>query len=304
MTDTTPTTIIEPQETALSVTSIDLEQVGALIRDMDEAIKKCAATAEELAIDDAALSAMDYKDVKRFEQEISREIKEAEEARKTFKRRWQEPQKAVESAFKAAIEDTTGLHARYKTERTRRDAADAQARYDELDDAYHAFLEDNGLSTLADNVPFERIFDKSWANRSTSAKKALDEMTERVSAIMADYRAVTEATYHYPDDAQRDFFECLSLREVVERDNARHERQQRLDALREQVETNREEVAPIEETAPVVKPATAPEPTPEEMYEYTFTVRCTDAVFQQLRTTLDTMPIVKLGCKRKAIHND
>lgn len=77
-------------------------------------------------------------DVKRLSQDLSRHYRDADEARKRFKREWQEPQKAVEAAFKEALAPMKELVDEYKGELDARNAATRQERYELMCEFYEA----------------------------------------------------------------------------------------------------------------------------------------------------------------------
>lgn len=123
-------------DTDLAVVKVDQQKVTDLIIEMDAEIRKCNAVVAEFAGSTLADASTD--DVKRLSQDLSRHYRDADEARKRFKREWQEPQKAVEAAFKEALAPMKELVDAYKGELDARNAQKRQERYGLMCEFYEA----------------------------------------------------------------------------------------------------------------------------------------------------------------------
>lgn len=313
----------EVKETDLSVVNIDLDEIKGLILGMDGALKKCDETVKELATEEQSLKALDYKTLKHLEQSISADIKAADEARKAFKRKWQEPQKVVEAAFNEAKSACDLVHKAYKDERVRRDEKFKQQRESSLRIEFKALLIDSGLECLLDVLPFERILETKWLNRSTNELKALELMTAKAAGIIKDYEALKSTNLECPEETESHFLDTLNLRESLEFDKQEAEKKRakaKLDeqmaaakAEREEAARKAQEDAEREAIKAEAEQAQKPEPEPvkeqpkaqasiiEPMFEYTFTVRCKPSEFAQLRDLIGNMGIEKVSATRRSV---
>lgn len=225
--------VIADKEVGMQALENDLLALNAQI---DVAIK-LAADAEST---DEQIAAMDYKDIKNVEQALSKSFKDAEEVRKKLKRDWNEPLKLAEAKYNEAMQPVKDLHERFKAARTKADEREAEEKRSKLEAAYVDFVDASGLSSLVDLLPFERICESKWTNKSCSLKKAETELTQKVAAIIADWESLKKTQYHYPEEAQAEFFRTLSLRDVNENDAHKWEEAQRIQELSTEVGVNQE----------------------------------------------------------------
>lgn len=230
---------LAPIDTALNV---NFEGLMARIAAMNDAIAEAKKVEGECAVDDEALAKMPLDDVKRLEQGLSRAIKSAEAARKAFNGDYDTPKKAVGVAYQAAMEPVNALHGRYKAQREDGEDAIKQGHRAALEEAYTEFMEGNGLTELAAAVPLSKFIEKGWWDscaKSFSEKAQTEKMIRRASEIVADWNSVKSTPYHFPEQAQANFFDTLSLREVNERDAKMWEDAERVKAVNSEIEENR-----------------------------------------------------------------
>lgn len=241
---------LAPIDTALNV---NFEGLMARIAAMNDAIAEAKKVEGECAVDDEALAKMPLDDVKRLEQGLSRAIKSAEAARKAFNGDYDTPKKAVGVAYQEAMEPVNALHGRYKAQRENGEDAIKQGHKAALEEAYTEFMEGNGLTELAAAVPLSKFIEKGWWDscaKNFSEKAQTEKMIRRASEIVADWNSVKSTPYHFPEQAQANFFDTLSLREVNERDAKMWEDAERVKAVNAEIEENRAYYAP-EQPEPV-----------------------------------------------------
>lgn len=237
---------LAPIDTALNV---NFEGLMARIAAMNDAIAEAKKVEGECAVDDEALAKMPLDDVKRLEQGLSRAIKSAEAARKAFNGDYDTPKKAVGVAYQAAMEPVNALHGRYKAQREDGEDAIKQGHKAVLEEAYTEFMEGNGLTELAAAVPLSKFIEKGWWDscaKNFSEKAQTEKMIRRASEIVADWNSVKSTPYHFPEQAQANFFDTLSLREVNERDAKMWEDAERVKAVNAEIEENRSYSEPPE----------------------------------------------------------
>lgn len=208
-----------------AVISCDFDEMG---RRLDEMLEPYEGMTPETA------AGMDEKAAKACRAELNRMSRELNDARKAVKKDYEAPLREFEAHVKeldARIRryaDILGdaLMARDAAERARKRAA--------IEERYVEFA-----GALAQALPFDRVLDPKWLNRSTSFKKAVDDMEDRVASIAADYESLKSQAgslaFFAEDEAV--FLRTLSLREALEHDAKRREETERIEAMKAEVES-------------------------------------------------------------------
>lgn len=241
-------------ETGLAVVKVDQQKVTDLIIEMDAEIRKCNAVVAEF--EGSTLADASTDDVKRLSQDLSRHYKDADEARKRFKREWQEPQKAVEAAFKDALAPMKELVDAYKGELDERNAQKRQERYELMCEFY-----ESDAPTLAALVPIERfgvVRDKISVAKSWSLVKEQERLHAQLVQALNDWAALKTGHLAFEQEAEAEFFRTLSLQAALNLNAMREEEQARIDQLNAEMG-----IAPEPEPQP--EPEPMPEPQPEPM---------------------------------------
>lgn len=168
---------------------------------------------------------------------------EIEERRKAVKREYNKPLAAFEKRCKeiTSIIDgaSDGIKAQLDEAEERRKAGARAA----LEAHYREFAE-----LLAPVVPYERLHDDKWLNKSFGEVKAKKALEEKVSAVVRDWdtlKAQRDSMAHY-EVAERELFRTLDLGSALNAARAADEEDARIAAMREVVES---------------KPAPRPEPS-------------------------------------------
>lgn len=99
---------------------------------------------------------------------------------------------------------------------------------------------------LAPVVPYERLADPKWLNKSVTLKKAVEELEARVQKVAADWESLKALGLEFHDAAEAQFFRTLDLGEAVAYNAKLAEDRRR-----------------IEEMQAAMAPEPEPEPTPE-----------------------------------------
>lgn len=270
---------LAPIDMALNV---NFDGLMARIADMNEAIAEAKKVEGECSVDDATLAEMPLDDVKRLEQGLSKAITAAETARKSFNGDYDTPKKAVGVAYQRAMESVMELRGRYKAQRKETEEAIKSGHKTALEEAYTEFMEGNGLTELAAAVPLSKFAEKGWWDscaKNFSEKAQAEKMIRRASEIVADWNSVKSTPYHFPEQAQANFFDTLSLREVNERDAKMWEDAERVKAVNAEIEENRTYAQP----EPVY------EEVPPEAYE-------PDIVAQAEQVVAEAAPVTYVIC--------
>lgn len=181
---------------------------------------------------------------------------EIEERRKAVKREYNKPLAAFEKRCKeiTSIIDgaSDGIKAQLDEAEERRRAGARAA----LEAHYREFAE-----LLAPVVPYERLHDDKWLNKSFGEVKAKKALEEKVSAVARDWdtlKAQRDSMAHY-EVAERELFRTLDLGSALNAARAADEEDGRIAAMREAVESK-----PAPRPAPRrrAEPAVAARPEP------------------------------------------
>lgn len=179
---------------------------------------------------------------------------EIEERRKAVKREYNKPLAAFEKRCKeiTSIIDgaSNGIKAQLDEAEERRRAGARAA----LEAHYREFAE-----LLAPVVPYERLHDDKWLNKSFGEVKAKKALEDKVSAVARDWdtlKAQRDSMAHY-EVAERELFRTLDLGSALNAARAADEEDARIAAMREAVESK-----PAPRPAPrrQAEPAAAPRP--------------------------------------------
>lgn len=159
---------------------------------------------------------------------------EIEERRKAVKREYNKPLAAFEKRCKeitSIIDDAAdGIKAQLDEAEERRRAGVRAA----LEAHYREFAE-----LLSPVVPYERLHDDRWLNKSFGEAKAKKALEDKVSAVARDWdtlKAQRDSMAHY-EVAERELFRTLDLGSALNAARAADEEDARIAAMREAVES-------------------------------------------------------------------
>lgn len=179
---------------------------------------------------------------------------EIEERRKAVKREYNKPLAAFEKRCKeitSIIDDAAdGIKAQLDEAEERRKAGARAA----LEAHYREFAE-----LLSPVVPYERLHDDRWLNKSFGEAKAKKALEDKVSAVARDWdtlKAQRDSMAHY-EVAERELFRTLDLGSALNAARAADEEDARIAAMREAVES---EPAPRPAPRRQAEPAAAARP--------------------------------------------
>lgn len=203
------------------------------------------------------------KQAKRDRSYLNGIVKEIDERRKAVKREYMRPLDDFEARANAITAKVKKASENIKeqldeAERRRRDAA-----YAALEEYYEDLA---GL--LAPVVPYERIHDGQWLNKTFGEVKAKKAIEERVSRIAADWETLQTQRGLLPHyaDAERVFFDTLDLGEALSAARAAQEKDDRIARMKSEIEEYGRPPAPAPDATPKAPPeppeAVAPGPAP------------------------------------------
>ena len=255
--------VIETEAITLEVTYTEAT-IASNMDALEAHVKKVVADYEGATYD--LTSAQAIKETKHDRSYLNGIKKEIDERRKAVKREYNKPLDAFERRCKqitAIIDESTdAIKAQLdEAEQTRKDAL-----YSRLQQHYEEFA---GL--LAPVVPYERLHEPQWLNKTFGEIKAQQALEAKVSDVARDWetlKAQQEAMPHY-DDAEREFFRTLDLGAALNAARLADEEDQRIAELKAAMAPEPEpepmpepEPEPVEIPEPEPMPAPAPMPAP------------------------------------------
>lgn len=182
---------------------------------------------------------------------------EIEERRKAVKREYNKPLAAFEKRCKEITSIIDGASDGIKAQLDQAEEDRKSRAMAKLKAHYREFAE-----LLAPVVPYERLHDDKWLNKSFGEVKAKKALEEKVSAVARDWdtlKAQRDSMAHY-EVAERELFRTLDLGSALNAARAADEEDARIAAMREAVESRpAPRPAPRRQTEPAV--AARPEPS-------------------------------------------
>lgn len=252
--------VIETEATTLEVTYTEAT-IASNMDALEAHVKKVVADYEGATYD--LTSAQAIKEAKHDRSYLNGIKKEIDERRKAVKREYNKPLDAFERRCKqitAIIDESTdAIKAQLdEAEQTRKDAL-----YSRLQQHYEEFA---GL--LAPVVPYERLHEPQWLNKTFGEIKAQQALEAKVSDVARDWetlKAQQEAMPHYAD-AEREFFRTLDLGAALNAARLADEEDQRIAELKAAMAPEPEpEPTPEPEPEPIEIPESEPMPAPAPM---------------------------------------
>ena len=252
--------VIETEATTLEVTYTEAT-IASNMDALEAHVKKVVADYEGATYD--LTSAQAIKEAKHDRSYLNGIKKEIDERRKAVKREYNKPLDAFERRCKqitAIIDESTDA---IKAQLDEAEQMCKDALYSRLQQHYEEFA---GL--LAPVVPYERLHEPQWLNKTFGEIKAQQALEAKVSDVARDWetlKAQQEAMPHYAD-AEREFFRTLDLGAALNAARLADEEDQRIAELKAAMAPEPEpEPMPEPEPEPVEIPEPEPMPAPAPM---------------------------------------
>lgn len=226
--------------------------IAANFAALDERVSRMIAGYAEARYDLTDEGAV--KQAKRDRSYLNGIVKEIDERRRAVKREYMRPYDEFEAQANAVTAKVKAASANIKLQLDEAEGMRKSRAYAALKEYYEDLA---GL--LAPVVPYERIHEDRWLNKTFGEARARQAIDERVSKVAHDWDALKEreGSPRY-EVAERTFFETLDLGTALSAQKEAREADERIAELREAVEGPAE---PAPEPEPAPKPETAPEPT-------------------------------------------
>lgn len=252
------------------IVRVDYEP-ATITADFDGMERKLRAMIEPFAgVTPEQAAQMDVKEAKACRSQLNAWSKELNEARKAVKREYNRPLQAFEARVKELdmlIQEPCAIIGEAIT---RREAQEAEERVQQLKQHYEELA-----PMLLDVLPFERVMEPAWANK-TNFKKRFEELEEKVVEIVGGWDALQSADLFSPETAAATYWQTLSVGEVMRRDKelrAQHERVEAMRAAQSAIAENVAKEPEPEQETPQSAPERVEMPVFEECFDYQLTLR-------------------------------
>lgn len=224
--------VVEEQEASSLIVTYAPSSIEANFDALEKRVRKTVELYEGATYD--LTKADKIKEAKNDRSYLNGLKNEIEERRKAVKREYNKPLAAFEKRCKeiTSIIDgaSDGIKAQLDEAEERRRAGARAA----LEAHYREFAE-----LLAPVVPYERLHDDKWLNKSFGEVKAKKALEEKVSAVARDWdtlKAQRDSMAHY-EVAERELFRTLDLGSALNAARAADDEDARIAAMREAVES-------------------------------------------------------------------
>lgn len=199
----------------------------------------------------------EIKQAKRDRAYLNGIAKEIDERRKAVKREYMRPYEEFEAQANAIAAKVKSASANIKEQLDEAEERRKDAAYAILKEYYEDLA---GL--LVPVVPYERVHEEKWLNKTfgeIKAKRAIDEKVAKVAHDWETLQSQKGLLPHY-ETAERTFFGTLDLGSALTAAREAQAADERIAELRDAVEERFEE--PLPDTEPEAVPGERPEPAP------------------------------------------
>jgi hypothetical protein len=189
-------------------------------------------------------------------------VKDLDERRKAIKRAYMQPYEAFEARVKTITAKAQAASDSIKVQLDDAEAVRKKAVRAGLEKAYAEFA-----PLLVPVVPYDRLHDPKWENKTCSPAKAREELEAKVCKVSHDCEALKAQDFGpHRDLAEREFFRTLDLGAALAEVQKARAEDERIAALRAEVAEVTEEHAP---EAPQKELATSqmPQPAPAPQWQ-------------------------------------
>lgn len=248
--------VIEDKGLTVSFTPAAIDaNFDALDARVEELIKGYAEARYDLTSSD------EIKQAKRDRTYLNGIAKEIDERRKAVKREYMRPLDDFEARANAITAKVKKASANIKEQLDEAEERRKDRAYAILKEYYEDLA-----GMLAPVVPYERIHDEKWLNKTfgeMKAKAAIDEKVAKVATDWETLQAQREALLRY-EVAEREFFATLDLGAALNAAREAQEADERIAGMRaEMAEYGNDEMPPDTEPETMPEPVPEPEPAPQ-----------------------------------------
>lgn len=199
----------------------------------------------------------EVKDASRERKYLNSLAKQLDDKRKAVKREFTAPLEIFEQDVKGLCEKIKTVSGRLKevedaADQSRRDREEA-----ELKEHYECFA-----GALLEVVPFEKILDPKWLNKSVNIQAAKQELEDKTLRIVQEWENLKALNLECLHEAEAYYFEHLDFGAAVAYAQKLAEDKRKIEELKAVVEPEQEERVVVERIPRPVVTETAPRPIP------------------------------------------
>lgn len=268
--------------------SLSVDYVPASITANFDALEErvCAIVSDYEGAKYDLTSAQAIKEAKLHRSYLNGIAKQIDERRKAVKREYMLPYESFDKRARDIVSLITNVSGSIKSQLDEAEEARKAARYAELEEHYEDFA---GL--LAPVVPYERLHDPKWLNKTCAQRTAEAALDEKVSKLADDWETLkqTLSGSEFYDVAEREFFNTLDLGKAIAADARAKAEAQRIAELKAAMEPEPDpepvhEPEPIEESVPDAEDAPVYWPVVDWVIEFSGTKPQAIEVADKLRS--------------------
>lgn len=241
--------VIEPQQENLSIAC----NAGSISANFDALEAKVdAILADYKGWKPSADSTKDVEQCKKQRTYLNGLAKDIDERRKAVKREYLRPLDAFEQRANGIRDKIKTVSDRLNDVAKQAEKAEKDAKEAEIREYYETYAE-----LLAPVVPYERIADPKWLNKSVKLNKALEELEAKVDRIAKDWDSLKTLNLEFYDQAEAHFFNTLDLGSSVAYNAKLVEDRRKIEEMKAAMAP-----APEPEPEPIPKPKVEQKPAP------------------------------------------
>lgn len=184
--------------------------------------------------------------------------KQIDEKRKAYKSEYLRPLNGFEAECNRIRDKVKDVSNRLNDVEKEADEARKSQKEDELREHYEGYA---GL--LAEVVPYEKIADPKWLNKTPTLEKAKIELEEKVDKVAADWETLKRLNLEFFEQAEIQFFNTLDLGQATAYADKLAEDARKIEAMKAEMGQYAE---PVEDEVPIDAYEDAAAPI-EEGYE-------------------------------------
>ena len=226
---------------------IDMSGIQRDIEELTEAIDNALTVYGEALAEPETIAAMGQADARRYERELSKAIRGADELRRKLNRDYRSPLDMAKKRYDELMGPVIKLHGEFKQRRIDFEEAERQQKRLDIAAMYERIAPWLALPSAeggAPLVPFDRIFDAygaKWLNKGTDPLTVESEIRAIETTIAAGERALDAAGLKHAVEARAVFWQTLDANAAIAHDRELCEAEQRQREREAQREAQRAE---------------------------------------------------------------
>lgn len=188
------------------------------------------------------IAAMSHAEAKASAQAANRDLKAIGEARKNLKAEYTKPITRLEAKLKTVLQPLERKQAEYKARQDQAEAEERAAKMAELREFYESLAPFIALPLEGQSgalVPFERITNPKWGNRTMQLTKCQEEIEATVERIAGNQKTLEAMELKHRAEVMTEFWRTLDLEAAVNKD----QELTRYDEMRRGLESKQEAAA-------------------------------------------------------------